>query len=128
MGIVENTKEIVDLVKKVGDADLYRRIVELEHEVFQLSRENLILKKNEAELQDQLRNRGKMRFQKPFYYNGEDQDPYCPRCWDASTLAVHLFQTTEKRFDCPNCKQMYLLGSDSGSSFGSMPRVEPYGY
>lgn len=33
MSIIDNAKEIVDLVKKLNDVDLYRRIIELESEI-----------------------------------------------------------------------------------------------
>ena len=39
MGIVENIKDAADLAKKVGDIELYRKIVRLEGEVMDLTRE-----------------------------------------------------------------------------------------
>lgn len=39
MGAVENVKEVADLIKKFNDIDLNRRILNLENEVLDLSRD-----------------------------------------------------------------------------------------
>ena len=39
MSIIENTKEIAELVKKLGNIDLYKRIVELQGEIIEISRQ-----------------------------------------------------------------------------------------
>jgi hypothetical protein len=39
MGIVENIKDAADLAKKIGDIELYRKIVHLEGEVMDLTRD-----------------------------------------------------------------------------------------
>src|SRR5437667_557533 len=39
MGILDSAKEIADLVKKIGDIELYRKIVELEGQLIELTRE-----------------------------------------------------------------------------------------
>jgi hypothetical protein len=39
MGILDEMKEIGDLIKKAGDVELYRRINKLEGEVIDLSRD-----------------------------------------------------------------------------------------
>ena len=46
MGIVENLKEAADVAKAIGNIDLYRKIVELEGEVIELTRENQQLRQN----------------------------------------------------------------------------------
>ena len=38
MGIIDSAKEIADLIKQVGDMELYRKIVELEGEIIELTR------------------------------------------------------------------------------------------
>ncbi len=54
MGIVENLKDAADLAKKVGDLELYRKIVHLEGEVMDLTRENRHAEQKIEELQKQL--------------------------------------------------------------------------
>ncbi len=44
MGITDNAEEIADLIKKVGDIELYRKIVELEGEIVDLTRQKRSLR------------------------------------------------------------------------------------
>ena len=37
MSIINNAKEIADLIKKIGDVELYRKIIELEGEIIELT-------------------------------------------------------------------------------------------
>ena len=40
MGIIDNAKELADLLKAAGNTELYRKIVELEGEIIELTRQN----------------------------------------------------------------------------------------
>ena len=113
MGIVENIKDAADLAKKVGDLELYRKIVHLEGEVMDLTREKRQAEQKIEELQKQVALKAKMAFKEPFYYQDGDAVPFCPRCYERDAQAVHLFfkfdSGGEARWDCPDCKQMYLI-------------------
>ena len=90
MGIVENIKDAADLAKKVGDLELYRKIVHLEGEVMDLTREKRQAEQRIEELQKQLALKAKMTFNQPFYYQEGDDVPFCPRCFEKDTQAVHV--------------------------------------
>jgi hypothetical protein len=113
MGIIENAKEIADLVKKAGDIELYRKIVELEGEVIELTRQKRALEER-VEAQDKALSLEKeLKFSgEGFYWTEGDRVPYCPRCWEVQRRAVHLFHAFTNddttRYDCPDCKQMFL--------------------
>ena len=49
MGVIENMKEVADLVKLIGDIELNRKILNLEKEVHELTRERIRL---ETKLQE----------------------------------------------------------------------------
>ena len=51
MSIIDNAKEIALLVKKLGDIDLYRKIVELEGEIIELTREKRQVEERLADIQ-----------------------------------------------------------------------------
>jgi vacuolar-type H+-ATPase subunit I/STV1 len=115
MGIIENAKEIADLVKKAGDIDLYRKIVELEGEVIELTREKRALEEKVAEQDKALQLQKALKFSSEgFYWIEGEQVPYCPRCWEVQRRVVHLFHAftneDKTRYDCPDCKQMFLTG------------------
>ncbi len=119
MGVIENMKELADLIKKAGDIELYRKIVESEGEVIELTREKRRLEERVEELEKLLVLQEGMAFRAPFYFQDRDETPFCPRCWEASKRAVHLFHnfTNEEntRWDCPDCKRMYLV--DAGRRY-----------
>jgi hypothetical protein len=111
MGIVENIKDAADLAKKVGDLELYRKIVHLEGEVMDLTREKRQAEQQIEALQKQLALKTKMTFKQPFYHQEGDSVPFCPRCYEKDGQAVHVvfqFDNGERiRWDCPACKQMF---------------------
>jgi hypothetical protein len=112
MSIINNAKEIAELVKKLGDIELYRRIVELEGEIIELTRAKREAELQAEHLQETLKTQEQMRFMKPFYYMGKDPVPFCPQCWEAQKIAVHLQGPTNvaagPRYDCRNCKSFFI--------------------
>lgn len=76
MSTLENVKEIADIVKKLGNIELYRKIVELEGEVIELTREN-------HTLTEKLRFRNdEFEFKNPFHYQKAHPDrPLCAKCF-----------------------------------------------
>jgi hypothetical protein len=113
MDIVGSVKEIADLAKKYNDIEFCRKIVELEGEVIDLTRQNRQAEQKAEELQKQLALKAKMNFKQPFYFHEGDNVPFCPRCFEKETSAVHvvsIFDNEElTRWDCPACKETYLI-------------------
>ena len=93
MSIINNAKEIADLVQKLGNIDLYRKIVELEGEIIELNRENHSLSEQVGELQRQLSVKGQLQYQGKVYWlvdGGNRDGPYCQRCYDVDCKLVRL--------------------------------------
>ena len=114
MGVVENLKEIADLVKKAGEIDLYKKISAAEDEVREVTREKRRLEDRLEELERALRFKEETVFKAPFCYLKEgDQTPYCPHCVEKSGHAIHVVLQFDRpegtRWDCPACKQLYLF-------------------
>lgn len=110
MSVISNAKEIADLVKKLGDIELYKKIVELEGEIIEITRANHTLELRVEELTKSLEKTEHMNFKEPFYYVDGDSVPYCPNCWEGDKLTVHLFNcgyyrsTGDTKFICHQCK------------------------
>ncbi|HDL01438.1 MAG TPA: hypothetical protein ENH23_04315 [candidate division Zixibacteria bacterium] len=106
MSIISNAKEIADLVKKLGDIELYRKIVELEGEIIELTCEKRELDDELIKLNALLKTSKEMNFKEPFYCVEGDSTPFCPRCWEADKTQVHLNDTNTigSPWKCPNCK------------------------
>ncbi len=79
MGIVENIKDAADLAKKIGDIELYRKIVHLEGEVMDLTRDKRQADQKIEELQGKLALQGQMTFRQPFYFQDSDEVPVLPQ-------------------------------------------------
>lgn len=93
MSIIMNAKEIADVVQKLGNIELYRKIVELEGQIIELTRENHALSEQVGELQRQLSMKGQLQYEEKMYWlvDGERKDgPYCQRCYDVDRKLVRL--------------------------------------
>ncbi len=114
MGAVENIKEVADLVKKFNDIELNRRILKLEEEVIDLTRDKRRADDQVEELQRALKLKGELKFKDPYYWLDGDSFPYCPGCWDAKRVAVHIVTVTHPMLhhqkQCPSCKHVYEGG------------------
>ena len=106
MGIVHNVKEIADLIKKIGDVELYRKIVELEGEVIELTRKNRDMKDELSDLHKTLSFSDSLEFRAPFYWAKKDDTPYCPTCWEDQKKAIHMVLTLPESnyYNCPLCE------------------------
>lgn len=120
MDIVGSVKEIADLAKKFNDIEFYRKIVHLEGEVMELTRAKRQAEQKIDDLQEQLSLKAKMTFKEPFYYQENDDVPFCPACFEKDTLASHLFFVFDNsdltRWDCHVCKQTFGVKKRGGQS------------
>ncbi len=116
MSIISNAKEIAELVKKIGDIDLYRKIVELEGEIIELTREKRALEEQNEELRRSLKMSKELTFNAPAYFADGDRIPYYPKCWEMEKMAVHMItisrnsQENKLYFGCPSCQVKFWLG------------------
>jgi hypothetical protein len=112
VGVIENMKEVAELVRKVGDIDLNRKIVNLEGEVLDLTRDKRQVEVKFEQLEELLSLKKALVFKEPFYWLEGDETPYCPACWEGTDRAVHVTfvfaRTDETRWDCPHCKYTYM--------------------
>ncbi|NLI91418.1 MAG: hypothetical protein GX434_04200 [Peptococcaceae bacterium] len=108
MSILDDTKNVAHLVQEAGDKDLYGKMVDLEMEVFELVQEIEKIKKENAELHDQLKIKEKLKFEFNSYWiekNGRFEGPFCSKCYDVNHILVrmHLIDRATESFKCPNC-------------------------
>lgn len=112
MSIIDNAKEIASIVKKLGDIDLYKKIVELEGEIIELTKQKRQL---DEELADITRSKviiDELRFDAPFYTNVDNTELYCARCIEVDRRAIHVVKQGElemrrRVYLCPQCKSKF---------------------
>jgi hypothetical protein len=112
MSIIENTKEIAELIKKIGNVELYKRIVELEGEIIDLSREKHQGEIKLHDLEKRFTEEKSMEFRKPFIYRKDDPLPHCPKCWEADRKGIHLDgpmrEQSGNSYYCHQCKETFF--------------------
>jgi len=119
MGVVENLKDLADLVKKAGEIDLYKKISAAEDEVRELTRDKRRLEDKVEELERAFRFQQEVVFKAPFYYLKQgDQTPYCAHCLEKENHAVHVvlqFDNEERtKWACPACKTSCMIEKGGG--------------
>lgn len=126
MGVVENLKDLADLVKKAGQIELYKQISAAEDEVREIAREKRRLEDRLEELERALRFKEATIFKAPFYYLKQgDQTPFCPRCWEKDRHAVHVVLSWEEdgiaQWHCPDCKNTFEIRSGQRQRYQFLP-------
>lgn len=109
LSIVSNAKEIAELVKKLGNIDLYRKIIDLEGEIVDLSGENHSLKQQNQDLSQKLQVRERLKFDGKVYWleeDGKKDGPFCQRCYDVDTKLVRLQSGAADDYDAES-NQVY---------------------
>ena len=121
MSIIDNIKDIVGLVQKIDDLELYRRILDLQAEVQQLAgelskKEDIIRQKEDRirELEENLEFKKRLMWDNGDYFEMDDNGaatgrPYCSHCWEVDHVPVHVHQNPIQRqmSACPRCKNIF---------------------
>lgn len=122
MGIIEDVKEAVKLSQQVNNVDLYRKLVDLQLEVMELT-EQLKEKNNTIEkLEAAFELKGKMICIESVYWLKDENDkikdgPFCSKCFEVDHIQCRLARLprdSRPSLKCPNCKAGYesCLGFD----------------
>lgn len=102
-------KDIVDLIKKGATIEAQEKIMELREAALGLQEENFTLREKIRALEDELRVKQQLTFERTAYWldNGHTKDgPFCQRCHDVQKILVRL-QNYGTDWFCVACKQSY---------------------
>jgi hypothetical protein len=122
MGLVDTVKDMVVLVQKADNVDLLKQVLSLQVEALRTFEEMHALKERIRQLESQLETKRVMEFRAPFYFSGEDQIPFCPKCWESERKALHLYHTPQTRYECHSCKTVIHFPQDDQPSFTVVSR------
>jgi len=114
MGIIENAKDIAQLIKKYNDADLYQKIVDLRDEIFELREENLGLKEKIKNLEKDQYIQSQLTWEPPYYFLKKEEKkdgPYCQKCWDENKKLIRLQDHKNGCWSCLACKNVVVDSS-----------------
>jgi len=124
MGVIENLKDIADLIKKAGDVDLYRKIIESEGAVIELTRENRRLEEKASELEKRWHFKSRCTLPSPFTTKTEIRLPtvqLAGRRQEGRSRYFRFRQSGIYAMDCPLCKHNYLLRKNQGHALRGRP-------
>jgi hypothetical protein len=118
-------RDVLSIVDKAANHDLYIKLVDLTDRIVALSDENNQLKDEKKSLSDLLKLRAEVMYEHPFCFVGEDSVPHCSRCWEADQITVHLYGPHHLKgspgtgMSCPKCKNEISLGQAKGNKSSS---------
>ncbi len=126
MGVIENVKEIANIVRQIDNIELYRQIVDLQGEVVGLVEENGRLKHEVANLKEKLTVKGKLVVKDDCYWLPDDSGnldgPFCTTCWDTEKQLVRMLHMGQPAVvSCTIHKRSINVGG------WPPPRVRPFG-
>jgi hypothetical protein len=108
MGVISEGVELLNLVDKAKNADLYKQLGDYITKVEQLQKDKDALAVKILDLSDQLRFKGKVEYIAGHtFVEGSDQE-MCPRCADVEHKPVRLqdmnIDGRGMKATCPQCK------------------------
>ncbi len=116
MDILENAKDIYNLIKKLNQQDLLEKMADLRDQILELREENQKLKEKLLE-----KNKNNLIFENGAYFeikeDGSKEGPFCSVCWERERKLIHLkeyglggyavgdqFVDFGSEYRCPICK------------------------
>jgi len=109
MGFLDTAKTIKDVAQGLASLDAKRSLLEAYDAALALNSKNQELEVRVRELEEALRFKEKVRFDRNALWAEEDPHPYCNSCWEVKENAVHLTQSTSdpEYYMCPSCNKSY---------------------
>ncbi len=102
-------KDIIALIEQGDIAEAQKQILALREAALELQEENIELKEKVRRLEEELKIKGRLSFEKGVYFLVEDDTkdgPYCQRCYDKETKLVRLQDDGDHWF-CYGCSHGY---------------------
>ncbi|MBI5817527.1 MAG: hypothetical protein HZA88_00920 [Verrucomicrobia bacterium] len=126
MSLVDNAKDIYELVKKSATIEVQEKLMGLREEALTLQEENLSLKKRVRDLEEAAEKRVELQIDGEMYWRvkqgGQREGPFCTRCHDTKSQLVHL-RKDYASYDwyCLECKTGY--GKCHQQAYTPLPAV-----
>jgi hypothetical protein len=112
MNIIESLKEAARIAAEMGQADLSKKIAEIQQPALEMVRENQRLKQYVGDLQQRLKHTSTLLFEKNCYWHdlGARKDgPFCSVCWDSNGRLIRPHKLYGSHYQCQVCKSSWDL-------------------
>jgi len=101
MGVIETASDLAKLAQKLGNIEVYERVISLQSQVMELIGANMSLREEMQPLKEELRKLNdrteitkSLKHQNNNYYTvvaGKEDGPFCTVCWDVDKRLVRMF-------------------------------------
>jgi len=103
---------IIDLIKMGSTTEALEEIIQLRDQTIAIQDENIALKTKNRKLDELLKIRSKLMWEKPYYWlveNDVKNGPYCQLCYDKEKQLIRLQEMTNAQgmWECFHCKSVY---------------------
>jgi hypothetical protein len=105
---------VTKLATQIANPDLLREVAKVNTEALELSRDNLVLQHQVAELETKIKElraqldlRAKTYRLYGYIFVDGDPDPHCPTCWEEERKLIHM-RTVDGWGRCPRDKNHYV--------------------
>ena len=111
MSIVGDIKSVAGDLQKLGNIDLYNRLISIQEKVMEVVDRDVELKEENNKLKKEIETGKILEYQNNVYWLKTDKPgetgPYCSKCYDTDRRLVHLHQRDDPRYlQCPSCRIM----------------------
>jgi len=101
--------------KEIQDSRVSAFTLEIQDALFDLREKIDALAKENEELREQLIFKAGLTRKDELYWSEGDDSPFCPKCWEERTKAIHLISSFKPRMNaaskplwkCPSCNFSY---------------------
>lgn len=115
MGFHAAFKDVISVVQKAGNLELYRQLLDLNAQALDLQAENTKLKEENAELRKKRDLANEIvRHKEPYITLRNDVNDlyYCSHCWDSQQLLIQLNCHKNGTFECSHCKTTGIYSNE----------------
>jgi regulator of replication initiation timing len=119
MGVIETASDLAKLAQKLGNIEVYEKVISLQSQVMELIGANMSLREEMQPLKEELRKLNdkteitkSLKYRNNNYYtvvDGNEDGPFCTVCWDVDQKLVRMFgyhaNIGGTRYRCDYCSR-----------------------
>jgi len=102
MGLIENIKDVAELVQKADNIELLRKVLQLQQAALDEQEERRQLRQRIDDLEEHLRDKGRLTFHDNAYWD-ESDGPFCSTCFDSKRTRIRLHELSQGAYACRAC-------------------------
>lgn len=113
MGITDSFSSLKDILVGVDNVQAIGTLMDLQQQAYSILDENRELRLKLEEIERIQETSHTLSFRDGAYYKENDENPYCPNCWDSNHKLIHLVlaprgvRSGNKK--CPSCGNFYIV-------------------